>query len=111
MKIVDLHTHKGPHVYCGRRMPGRDGSPLGNPFKPIKRFDAGACLAAYRKWLNDKIAAGDGLVMSALAAITEDSVLACWCVELEGEEIFTAAEVCHCQIICKAVRYLAERGG
>jgi hypothetical protein len=113
MQIIDLRRWSGPypcpipHVYCGRRMGGkraRDGSPLANRFKRGEHADP---IGAYRKWLFAHIAAGTPSVMRALAEIAEDTTLACWCVNLEGEAIFSTPEVCHCQVIAKAARWLA----
>lgn len=109
MRIVDLHTHTGPATYVGRRMSRRTGSPLGNPFKVRRGDPPGTCLAKYRAWLADRIRAREPAVMAALSDLDENSVIACWCVTLDGEAVFTSPEVCHAQVIAKAVRYL--RGG
>ena len=101
MRIVDLHAYKGPHIYCGRRMPGRPGSPLGNPFKRGTPDPLGK----YRAWLDAKIESSDPAVLAALGEITPASILGCWCADLKGEEVFITEEVCHCQIIAKIWLY------
>lgn len=107
MRIIDLHSYKGPAafvVYCGRDMPNRRASPLANPFTPAQH--GVQALPMYRQWLGAKMAAKDSAVMDALYGIDDDSILACWCINLEEDLVFTATEVCHCQLIAKAWRWL-----
>lgn len=108
MKVVDLHHYKGPHVYCGRRMPGRPGSPLANPFKV--REHGSRCLELYRRHLWAMMRRRDDQVMAALRSLTDDSILGCWCVDLEGEAVVEEPEVCHCQVIVKAWLHLKLEG-
>jgi hypothetical protein len=73
----------GPRwLYIGRSNP-RDGlaqSPLANPFK-VKDFGGqqGATLPHYRRWLWQRIQAGDVAVLAALQSITPNTALVCWC--------------------------------
>src|SRR4051794_9960081 len=102
MRIIDLHHHREPPpgtIYCGRAMPYRTvpeiahaGAPLANPFTARKH--GARALPLFREHLNRLIERRDGAVLAALAAITEASALACWCVDLEGEAIFPAPETC-----------------
>lgn len=103
-----------PYVYVGRAMPSAKerealpASPLGNPFRlGGKRSpdEIARVLKEYRQWLFAKIKAEDESVMLLLRKIGEDTTLACWCVEMEGEEIYTGAERCHAQVIMKAWRW------
>lgn len=90
----------------------REASPLGNPFKLTGRkpADVARCIAEYRAWLWDKIRTRDRQVMALFDFITEDSVLGCYCVNLEGEAIFTEPERCHAQVVAKCWRYLQAKG-
>lgn len=45
-----------------------------------------------------------------LRLIDTDSCLVCWCANLAGEEIFTAPEVCHYQVIWKGWLHLHRTG-
>jgi hypothetical protein len=73
----------GPRwLYIGRSNPraGLAQSPLANPFK-VKEFGGqpGATLPHYRRWLWQRIQAGDGAVLAALQSITPKTTLVCWC--------------------------------
>lgn len=110
--IIDLHGKPpAPYLYVGRFMGGKnplEASPLGNPFK-VKQHGAN-CLRLYRRWLFEQIEAGNPQIMFLLTqAITDETVLACWCCDKEGEAIFTEPEICHAQIIAKAWRHLREK--
>lgn len=101
MRIVNVRDHGGVAafvasggVYCGRP------SPLGNPFVisgSITREDA---IAMYRAWLWERIQARDEAVLAALAALTEESVLGCWCRPL----------ACHTSVIEKAWQWCKSAG-
>lgn len=109
MRIVDLHTFKGDCLYVGRQMGRRPGSPLGNPFKPAAGEPVGTCLGRYRAWLFSHIRNRDTAVLAALAAVTDDAVLGCWCTSLTGEAVFAEPEVCHAQVVAKAARWVREQ--
>ena len=109
MRIVNLKRYRGPYVYAGRFMKHSPvgelpASSLGNPFT-VRRYGCQA-LPLFRQFLWTAIREQNPVVLPALLAVQDDWTLGCWCVDLEGEKIFTAAEVCHCQLIWKAVRYL-----
>lgn len=77
-------------VYCGRATRnGWRASPLGNPFTLRPGVSRESVLARYRAWLLGRIAEGDAAVIAALEALTDDSVLGCWCRPLS----------CHCDVI------------
>lgn len=85
-------------LYCGRgTRNGWKASPLGNPFKGTDPD----WVEKYRGWLQARIEAKDPAVLAALARITEDSTLGCWCIEADDAEfIMPDAEIwCHCEII------------
>lgn len=76
-------------VYIGRAnsYAGLEQSPLANPFK-VKAFgelsradfgDRGQTLPHYKRWLWERIQAGDEVVLDALKAINARTVLVCWC--------------------------------
>lgn len=68
-------------VYIGRAnsYAGLPQSPLANPFK-VKDFGGrGQTLPHYKRWLWERIQAGDEVVLDALRAIDTSSVLVCWC--------------------------------
>ena len=120
-RIVNMRRNPvAPYIYCGRAMPelkasgipAQQDSPLGNPFKLTGRGmkEVRSVLAAYRLHLFEMIRSNDPHVMLLMREITEDSVLACWCVDMCGEEIFVSEEKCHCQVIWKAWRWLQYKG-
>lgn len=96
-------------VYCGREWGGFEASPLGNPFSTKKDGSLAEVLRKYRRWLWDSLREPQSPVLLALASLTEDSVLGCWCVEKEkaGE----GREQCHADVIVKAWRYLQSQKG
>ncbi len=68
-------------VYIGRAnsYAEQTQSPLANPFK-VKDFGGcGKTLPHYRRWLWERMQAGDEAVLDALNAINESTVLICWC--------------------------------
>ena len=76
-------------------------SPLGNPFKVADKSpeEIARCLADYRAWLTERIRTNDRQIMALLREMTADSTLACYCVSLEGEAVFSKPMRCHAQII------------
>jgi hypothetical protein len=77
-------------VYCGRQMfGGWHRSPLCNPFKEGKDGSREEVIAKYRDHLLERIEAEDAAILTALDALTPDSVLACWC----------KPKPCHCDVI------------
>jgi hypothetical protein len=89
-------------LYIGRanRSAQLSASPLANPYRP-RDFGGkrGATLPHYRRWLWRQIQAGDCQVLQALAAVTEESVLVCYC----------APGPCHCDVVRAAAAWLRER--
>ncbi len=74
-------------VYIGRRMPGRAGSPLGNPYTLTPRTARAAVIAEYEAWLDGQLSS-DTRVRRAFDQLVEaarhgDLVLLCWCAPLE----------------------------
>lgn len=103
MRVVNVRAYgqvsdaqRAGVVYCGRP------SPLGNPFTH-KAGIAGTVLVAsreeaierYRRWLWEKLQARDPKVLAALKALTEESVLGCWCKPLG----------CHCDVLVRAWKW------
>lgn len=88
------------YVYVGRP------SPLGNPFShldlpnTIRRADLVEAVESYREWLWGKIKSQDSAVMTALGALTEKSILGCWC----------KPKLCHGDVIVKAWTWLQSQG-
>ena len=89
-------------LYIGRVNPAVQlaASPLANPFRP-RDFGGkrGATLPHYRRWLWRQIQAGNQDVMQALAAVTEERVLVCYC----------APGPCHGEVVKAAAAWLRER--
>ncbi len=55
-------------------------SPLANPFRRQTCGGQHGCtLPHYRRWLWQRIQAGDEAVIEALTAIDDQTVLVCWC--------------------------------
>lgn len=106
--IVNIRTFQGESEYIGRRMPGRNGSPLRNEFKvkphgPYERTDS--VQQHYRKWLWEKMQnrnSREYLEILRLAKLGRQRPLnlSCWC----------APELCHGEVIKKAVEYLIHTG-
>jgi hypothetical protein len=100
-------------VYCGRLWNRWAASPLGNPCRMhvpcavCNRLHKtkGDTLPCYRAWLYRKVKECDLAVLKALDQLTHDSVLGCWCVDMD-DALADGKEVCHCQVIAKACRYL-----
>jgi hypothetical protein len=86
-------------VYIGRanRHAGLPESPLANPYK-VRDYGRGSTLPHYRRWLWQRIQAGDPAVLEALKAIDEQSVLVCWC----------APNPCHGDVVKAAAAWLRE---
>lgn len=103
-------------IYCGRDHAGWEASPLGNPCsargKPcpvcgLVHFAAWGTqvtpcrsLPCYRKWLWEKIRTRDRVVLDTLRALSEDSVLGCWC----------KPKPCHAEVIASAWAWCVENG-
>ncbi|TXH50677.1 MAG: DUF4326 domain-containing protein [Desulfurellales bacterium] len=89
-------------VYVGRRMPGRSGSPLANPFKLQPGQTRGHCLQQYREWLDAQLTRDTAAKreLSRLAGIAreESLLLACWC----------APALCHADVIKERIEKLLE---
>jgi len=86
----------------------RQNSPLRNPFKKENHADP---IKLYKEHLDKAITDKVPEIIEALAKITEDSILACWCCNLDGDDIFTKPVVCHCQIIWQQWKALKESTG
>jgi hypothetical protein len=67
------------HIGRANSHAGLPASPLANPFKVRDFGGRGQTLPHYRRWLWQRIQAGDEAVISALSAIDESTVLVCWC--------------------------------
>jgi hypothetical protein len=89
-------------LYIGRANRGAQlaASPLANPYRP-RDFggERGATLPHYRRWLWWQIKAGNQEVLQALGAVSEESVLVCYC----------APGPCHGDVVRAAAAWLRER--
>lgn len=101
--IQALNQAFGDHwIYIGRAnsYAGLPQSPLANPFK-VKDFSGrGQTLPHYRRWLWQRIQAGDEAVLDVLRAINESSVLICWC----------KPGPCHGDVVQAAAAWLRSQG-
>jgi hypothetical protein len=85
-----------PWIYVGR------GSPLGNPYRPSsashgqEALDHQGALQLYRRWLFEKIRAGDWRVMLAFRSITEPTSVVCSC----------HPKPCHADIVVSAWNWM-----
>lgn len=101
--VVNVRSAPPAAIYIGRPMPGRAGSPLGNPFKPANPNNEDSrrlCLAQYKRWLWEQMQ-GDTPAAAELARLAklaqeQDVALACWC----------APKSCHGDIIKAAIEFL-----
>ena len=100
IQIVNVKFDKRPEVvYVGQRMPGRNGSPLGNPYKPGQVDDA---IEMFRQWLwrqlqTDTPAHREIRRLAEMYANEKPLILGCWC----------APHPCHAQIIKSAIEWYA----
>jgi len=80
-------------LYVGRN----NGSPLGNPFRPIGG-EAGrqTAIRQYRHWLWKQLCTRNAAVLAELDKVTADTVLLCHC----------APKDCHADVISKAWKWL-----
>lgn len=96
-------------LYIGRAMPGRPGSPLGNPFKIKRESERPEALQRYREWLDEQMesdteARREIYRIADLATCWDlapsDFALVCWC----------APKQCHGDVIKEVVeRIIKER--
>lgn len=101
IQVVNVkHCLKANVVYCGRKMPGREGSPLGNPFRPADASDGERerVIALYRTWLWEQLQADtparrEFVHLATRVAAGDKVMLGCWC----------APKHCHCHVIADAV--------
>ena len=96
IQVVNIKTYRSADaVYVGRSMPGRAGSPLGNPFKLRFECDRKKILAKYEYWLREQLKTDtpQRREIERLADHSEDLVLACWC----------APELCHGDVVKKVI--------
>jgi hypothetical protein len=88
-------------LYIGRANPGARlaASPLANPYRP-RDFggERGATLPHYRRWLWQQIQGRNHDVLQALATVSEESVLVCYC----------APGPCHGEVVRAAASWLRE---
>ncbi len=112
MRIVDLHHYRGPHIYAGRslrfhrELGALKASPVANPFALRPKQPVVDCLKLYREWLFEQIKQAEPKIMFLLRHINADTILSCWCCEKVDDQIFNDPEVCHCQIVFRAARWL-----
>ena len=82
--------------YIGRAdsYAGLSASPLANPFKAKEFGGRGQTLPHYKRWLWQRIQAGDEAVLDALKAIDAQTILVCWCFPgpCHGDVVKAAAE-------------------
>ena len=95
-KVINRHHYRGrslprPWIYVGR------GTPLGNPYRAQEHGEA--ALEKYRRWLWDRIRAGDRAVLRTLREIQEDTHLVCSC----------APRPCHADVIVRAWKWLRRQ--
>lgn len=80
--VVNVKHDKRPEVvYIGRWMPGRKGSPLGNPFKADEHNDP---IGLFQVWLAEKLQSDtpQRREIERLAALHRQGknlLLGCWC--------------------------------
>lgn len=109
MRIVDVHGRKpnDPSVtYVGRQCYGWKPSPLGNP---LRYGQLPEVLARYQSWLEQQLATGNKAVVAALDDLSKDSVLGCWCVNLDDDR--DKSPCCHAQIVAHVWRQRQEPQG
>lgn len=107
MKILNAKHYRNrndipqPWVYVGREFAGFRASPLGNPFTSSQH--GSQAVPKYAEWLRAKVEAGDQPVISALASLTDDTHLVCWCVDEHG------VGDCHARVVSEVWKGLNPR--
>jgi hypothetical protein len=76
-------------IYCGQPCGRWRKSPLRNPFKEGIDGSRTEVIRKFSLHLLAKLQSGDPAITAAFDALTEDSVLGCWC----------KPEPCHCDVI------------
>ena len=104
-KRAEMETIPG-FVYCGHGFAGYASSPLANPKIVSTEDTLQEVLAFYRTWLHERIQQRDPAVLGALQALSEESVLGCWC--LDKDEAGSGREECHCDVIAQVWRGLKD---
>lgn len=91
-----------PYVYIGRKMPGRPGSPVANPFKASKESDRPKVLQQYVSWLREQMESNTParreIERIAVMAKSGDVMLLCWC----------TPKSCHGDVIKEIVMDIVE---
>lgn len=106
-RVINVHHYRGrskpqPYIYIGRPAKGRPPHPLANPYP--KRDYGKRAIRLYEKYLRERIAAGDRLVIDALDSITAEHSLGCFCVSKKTPK----KTPCHGHVVVKVWR---ERQG
>ena len=109
MRIVKCRRREvddfGPHfVYCGREWGGYAESPLAN--NASRSRTPGVAAAAFRVWLWQQLQSSNASVLEAINALTEESVLGCWCVDNDDAATETH---CHCGVTSRAWAWLRAK--
>lgn len=107
IQVVNIKTYReadypsSHQVYIGRAMPGRPGSPLGNPYKLRFEAEREEVLKKYETWLRSQLETDtpQRREIERLADYAEDLVLACWC----------APKTCHGDVVKKIVEEELKR--
>lgn len=76
--VVSRHHFKNKAWPAGALYVGR-GTPLGNPFEVSENRPPDQAVDLYRNWLQEKIDRRDPAVLTALAGISDETVLVCSC--------------------------------
>jgi hypothetical protein len=103
--VIVLNKHRDVvppgAIYIGRPSAlGNAFSHLPNTLAQYRVATREEAIEAYRRDLATKIKARNQNVLKALSALSEDSVLVCWCTPL----------ACHGLVIEKAWRYCRDQG-
>lgn len=100
--VVNMrHCKDTDIVYVGRPMPGRPGSPLGNPYKLQKGEDPQPVVEKYRRWLWTQMsdpASAQSQELRRIANMQGVVKLACWC----------HPAPCHADVVKAAVEWIIK---
>ncbi len=107
VKVLNRRYGPGGWLYVGRGNQRYDlpASSLCNPYSHLPHAAArrvtcrDAAVEAFRRWLWQRLQAGDQSVLAALASIRPETVLVCWC----------APEPCHAEVIARAAAWVRAR--
>ncbi len=107
LEVVNLKKQEIPpdtrYIYIGRRMPGWQAAPLGNPFRLKYENERAAILQKYRDWLEEQMKSDTPArrEINRIVGLMKNPgplLLLCWC----------KPKACHGDVVKELVEKLLE---